>query len=110
MASGKRKSVIQLLLQFTSLSDYAECLKRVTFVVFLFQVTENCKPALSGKTDSTGLRAAIQECRVEFLQLRFYSPDLTPLDFLLFPRINRDLSDGHFDSDDDVTAVKIPPD
>lgn len=31
-----------LLVQFTSLTDYAECLKLMTFVVFLFRVIKDC--------------------------------------------------------------------
>ncbi len=37
--------------------DYAESLKLITFVVFLFLVIENCKSALSEKTDNIGLCA-----------------------------------------------------
>ena len=43
----------------STLCDYAESLKLVILVVFLFQVIENCKSALSEKMDEPGLRAVI---------------------------------------------------
>ncbi len=47
-------------MHFKSLSDYAESLKLITFMVFLFPVFENYKSALSEKMDSIGLRAVIR--------------------------------------------------
>ncbi len=47
-------------MQFNSSSAYAESLKLITFMVFLFQIIESCKSALSEKMDSIGLRAVIR--------------------------------------------------
>ena len=46
--------------QFNSLSDYADSLKMITFLVFLFQIIENCKSALSKKMDNINLCAIIR--------------------------------------------------
>lgn len=42
------------------LSDYAESVKFITFVVFLFQIIENCKAALYEKMDNFSPHAVIQ--------------------------------------------------
>ncbi len=55
-------------MQFSSLSDEAECLKLRTFLVFLLQVTEIHKSALSEKTNPS-CHAVILECGFELVQL-----------------------------------------
>ncbi len=52
---------------FNYLSDYAENLNLITFVVFLFRVTENWKSPPCEKMDTTGLRAVVQYLRPQQL-------------------------------------------
>ncbi len=47
--------------RFNCLSDYAESLKLMTFVVFLFWVIEQRKSALPEEMDNIGLCAVIHE-------------------------------------------------
>lgn len=46
--------------QISSVSDYVESLKLISFCLFLFQVIENCKSASSEKINNIGLRAVIR--------------------------------------------------
>ncbi len=55
--------------QFSTLSDYADSLRLITFVVFLFRAIENCKSTLSEKMDNISLRAVIR-----YLGLKGLSP------------------------------------
>ena len=52
--------ICNMLVQFNSLSDYAESLKLITFVALLFRVIEHCKSAGSEKMDKIGLHAIIR--------------------------------------------------
>lgn len=61
-------SYCSMHMQFNLLSDYAESLKFITFVVFLLWVTENSKSALCGKMDNISLHAFI--CSLKFQGLR----------------------------------------
>lgn len=56
--------------QFNSLSDYVESLKLITFVVFIFQIIENCKSVLSEKMDNIDLSGVIRN-----LGLKGLSPE-----------------------------------
>ncbi len=95
-------------MQFNTLSDFAESLKLITYVVFLFRVTENCKSLLSKKMNNICLSTDIQECRFELVQHSPFSPDVAPSDCYLFPKMKRKLSGRHFSSDDDIiTAVDL---
>jgi histone-lysine N-methyltransferase SETMAR len=54
---------------------------------------------------STVAMAAINECGFELLEHPPYSPDLAPSDYYLFPKLKKELSGRHFDTDDDVIGA-----
>jgi len=46
--------------------------------------------------------AAINKCGFELLEHPPYSLDLAPWDYYLFPKLKKELSGRHLDTDDDV--------
>ncbi|XP_028270394.1 histone-lysine N-methyltransferase SETMAR-like [Parambassis ranga] len=54
---------------------------------------------------STAADTAIQQCRFELVLHPPYSPDLSPSDYYLFPKMKKELSGRHVDSDDDIIAA-----
>ena len=46
--------------------------------------------------------AAINECGFEILEHPLYAYELAPSDYYLFPKLTKELSGRHFETNDDV--------
>ncbi len=88
-------------LQSNFLSDYAEILKLIAFVVFLFWVIKVCKFEKMNNINCHG--GAIERSQFDLVQ-QTYSPDLTSSDYNLFPKIKKE-SYCHFSYD--LTNVRF---
>ena len=54
--------------------------------------------------------AAIQKFGFQLVEHPPYSPDLTPFDYYLFPKIKKDIGGHHVAKDDDVMNAPWPLD